>query len=93
RYTGRVADTGEDYGPRGDASRHLPLAELEAGFEALPEAPQERGRVALIVARRADGVRETPERTRLAVDEGVPGDRWGRHQRHKPEAQLAVIRR
>jgi MOSC domain-containing protein YiiM len=83
----------EEYGPRGDASRHRPADEIEQAFRALAPAPKGEGRVALIVARRRDGVRETPERARLTVDGGVPGDRWARHQRHKPEAQLAVIRR
>ena len=88
-----MPDANEHYGPQGDASRHRPLDEIEEAFRALPPAPKGEGRVVLIVARRPDGVRETPERARLTVDGGVPGDRWGRHQRHKPEAQLAVIRR
>ena len=88
-----MADANEDYGPKGDASRHRPLEEIEASFRALPPAPKDEGRVTLIVARRSDGVRETPERVRLTAEDGVPGDRWGRRQRHKPEAQLAVIRR
>lgn len=88
-----MPDANEHYGPEGDASRHRPLEEIEAAFRALPPAPRGEGRVALIVARRSDGVRETPERVHLTVDAGMPGDRWARHQRHKPEAQLAVIRR
>jgi MOSC domain-containing protein YiiM len=83
----------EDYGPQGDPSRHHAASDLEGAYRALPQAPKDEGRVALIVARRADGVRETPERARLTADGGVPGDRWSRNQRHKPEAQLAVIRR
>ena len=43
--------------------------------------------------RRADGVRETPERTRLSPDDGVPGDDWSRRPPRDPEAQLAVMRR
>ena len=43
--------------------------------------------------RRADGVRETPERVRLSPEEGVPGDRWGRRVPRKPPSQLTVIRR
>jgi MOSC domain-containing protein YiiM len=84
---------GEDYGPRGDASRHRPLAELEAGLLALPSAPRDRGRLAMIVRRRPDGVRELPERVRLTPEEGVPGDGWSRRPPRDPEAQLAVMRR
>jgi hypothetical protein len=84
---------GEAWGPRGDASRHRALAELEAGLRALPPADKERGRLALIVQRRADGARETPERVRLCPDEGVPGDGWSRRPPRKTVAQLAVMRR
>jgi MOSC domain-containing protein YiiM len=89
-----VADRAvEDAGPPGDAARHLPGAELEERLAALPAAPRDAGRVALIVRRRADGVRETPQRVRLSPEEGVPGDRWGRRTPEKSDAQLAVMRR
>jgi MOSC domain-containing protein YiiM len=83
----------EAYGPQGDASRHRSLAELEAGLRALVPAPRDAGRVALIVRRRADGVREAPERAHLSADEGVTGDGWSRRPPRDPEAQLAVMRR
>jgi MOSC domain-containing protein YiiM len=83
----------EAYGPEGDASRHLPLSDLEAALRALTPAPTEAGRVALIVRRRADGVRETPERVQLTPEEGVPGDGWSRRPPRDPEGQLAVMRR
>ena len=83
----------ETYRPHGDSSGHLPLAELEARLRALPGAPKDSGRLALIVCRRDDGVRETPERVHLTAEEGVPGDSWGRRAPRKPEAQLAVMRR
>lgn len=83
----------EAYGPRGDPSRHRPLGTLRAGLEALPDAPREAGRVALLVCRRADGVRETPERVRLSPEEGLPGDGWSRRPPRDPEGQLAVMRR
>jgi uncharacterized damage-inducible protein DinB len=89
QQAGRV----EDYGPRGDASRHRPLAELAAAFGALNPAPKNTGRLALIVRRRADGVRETPDRVCLSPEEGVPGDRWGRRVPRKPPSQITVIRR
>ncbi len=83
----------EAYGPQGDASRHRPLAELEARLRALPGSPREVGRLALIVRRRADGVRESPERVCLSPEQGVPGDAWSRRPPRDPEAQLAVMRR
>jgi len=84
---------GEAFGPQGDASRHRALAELEAGLRALAAAPTEAGRLALIVLRRSDGRRELPERARLSIEEGVPGDGWSRRPPRDPEAQLAVMRR
>jgi len=62
-------------------------------LRALPGAPKDSGRLALIVCRTAEGVRETPERVHLTAEEGVPGDSWGRRMPRKPEAQLAVMRR
>jgi MOSC domain-containing protein YiiM len=76
-----------------DPSRHPPLAELEAGLRALPAPPRDAGRLALIVARRPDGTRETPERVCLSPDVGVPGDDWSRRPPRDPEAQLTVMRR
>ena len=65
----------EPYGPKGDPERHLCLAELRAGLAALPPEPDtERGRVARIVRRLADGSRETLGATELSVALGVPGD-------------------
>ena len=83
----------EAYGPPGDASRHLPLATLEAGLRALPRLPPDTGRLALVVRRHADGAREILDRVRLSVDEAVPGDGWTRRPPRDPEAQLAVMRR
>lgn len=85
--------TKEAFGPPGDPSRRRPLAELKAGLLALPEAPKESGRLVLIVRRRADGERETPEYVQLFPDEGVPGDGWSRRPARDPLAQLAVMRR
>lgn len=83
----------EHGGPDGDASRHRALAELEAGLEALPAAGTDAGRVTLLVGRRADGVRATPERVTLTPEEGLPGDGWARRPPRDPEGQLAVMRR
>ncbi len=81
----------EAFGPPGDASRHLALAELEAGLHALPTPPRDSGELALIARRRADGKRETSERVLLTSEEGVPGDGWSQRPPRDPEAQLAVM--
>jgi hypothetical protein len=83
----------EDYGPQGDSAHHLPLAALESSLGQLQQAPRGSGRLFLIVRRRADGRRETPERVELAPEEGVPGDGWSRRPPRNPEAELAVMRR
>jgi MOSC domain-containing protein YiiM len=75
----------------GDARRHLEREALEKGLAALPEPPRDRGTLGLIVARREDHRRETPERVRLTPGQGVPGDRWSEHD-GRPESQLAVMR-
>lgn len=81
----------EAWGPRGEPARHRPLAELETDLRALQMAPRDEGRLVLIVRRRADGVRETPERVFLSQEEGVPGDRWSRRLPHDPDEQLSVM--
>jgi MOSC domain-containing protein YiiM len=71
----------------------LPLAALESGLRALPPARRDAGRLVLIVCRRADGLRESPERALLSPEEGLAGDGWSRRPPRQPEAQLAVMRR
>jgi MOSC domain-containing protein YiiM len=83
----------EAYGPEGDAGAHVELADLEAGLRALPPAPKDAGRIALLVRRRADGIRERPERVVLTPEDGLPGDGWARRPPRDPAAQLAVMRR
>ena len=78
--------------PTGDPTRHLPLDELEARYATLPAPPTAAGRVALLVRRRADGRRDTPERVTLTVAEGLPGDRWNERLPLNPEAQITVMR-
>ena len=78
--------------PRGDASRHRPLIELAAGLRTLAQLPPDEGRVVLLVSRRADGGRETPERARITPEEGMPGDAWSRRPSPNPDGQLAVMR-
>jgi MOSC domain len=83
----------EAYGPQGDAAYYVPLGELEARLAALPPAPTDVGRLVMILRRHPDGNRETPDRVRLAPQQGVPGDGWTRRPPRDPEAELAVMRR
>lgn len=83
----------EAFGPDGDPTRHPPRAALETGLRALAPAPKETGRLALVIRRRADGVRETPAQVRLSPEEGVPGDGWSRRPPRDPLAQLSVMQR
>jgi MOSC domain-containing protein YiiM len=78
--------------PLNTPPRHLSLVELDAGWRALPPAPRERGTLALILRRPAEGVRETPARVVLDRELGVPGDAWGRRP-GPPDTQLAVMNR
>jgi MOSC domain-containing protein YiiM len=77
----------------GDPACFRTQAELESGLRALPGAPRERGRVALVVSRREGGRRETPQRVELTPDAGVPGDAWGRREGRSVDGQLAVMQR
>ncbi len=72
---------------------HLPLAGLETGLRALPAAPRDAGRLALLVRRRPDGSRETPQSVNLTPEEGLGDDSWNRRLPRDLEMQLAVMRR
>ena len=63
------------HGPWGRRSQHLTGEELVEGLEKL-SPPGDVGSLALIVTRGDDGHRETPERTTLTTEGGVPGDAW-----------------
>ena len=75
----------------GDPALHRSLADLEGGLAALPAAPRDHGRVALIVRRTAGGVREVVDRAAFTPERGLPGDSWGRGRKPNPEAQLTAI--
>ena len=75
----------------GDPARYPALDHLERSFAALPGAPADRGRLALLVRRWEGGLRETPERIHLSPDAGLPGDAWGRQKEPRPEAQITVM--
>ncbi len=79
-------------GPHGNEKLHLSGETLKQRFEALPAPPAEVGRIALIVARRENEVRETPEKVWLTPEGGVPGDSWARNTPDFLDAQVAVMR-
>ena len=85
--------TGGDpaFGPAGDPSRHLALDRLEAALRALRPSPRDRGRLALLVRRRPDKTRETPDRVELRPATGLPGDAWGWRENADPDAELTVM--
>jgi MOSC domain-containing protein YiiM len=77
----------------GDPARHQTLEELEQSLEALPPAPRDSGRVALIVIRREGGRRDTPDSVHVTPAGGVPGDAWGRQREPHLAMQVAVMQR
>jgi hypothetical protein len=78
-------------GQRGDRSRHLDRAALEAGIASL-RAPLDEGAVALLVARGPAGERHLPAQAQLTVEGGMPGDRWVEQTKYGPDYQLATTR-
>jgi MOSC domain-containing protein YiiM len=58
------------------APRHLTTSELEAGLAAVRSAPQESGRLELIVRRPRTGGREVLDVGELDLALGLVGDRW-----------------
>lgn len=57
-------------------TRHLTLAELEAGLDAVRLAPRDQGSIALIVRRPRVGEREVLALGEFDVVEGLMGDSW-----------------
>jgi hypothetical protein len=84
----RVAAVDSD--TMGDPTRFRTLDDLERELGAR-RAPQERGRVVLVVRRGEAGVRETPERIWLSPESGVTGDTWGRQPNRRRDMQIAVM--
>lgn len=75
----------------GESARHLSTAELEAGLRALPPAPRDTGRLALIIRRPVKNSREILPRARLSPEAGLPGDGWSQKPSPDPTAQLTVM--
>ena len=76
---------------RGDSTRHLSTAALDAGFRELPSAPKDSGRLAFIVRRPTKETREILQRARLSPEQGLPGDGWGSKPAPDPTAQLSIM--
>ncbi len=76
---------------QGQPAQHVPLAELEARLSALPPAPKDTGRLALIVRRPAKDAREVLDHVRLSPEAGLPGDNWSSKPAPDPTAQLTVM--
>jgi hypothetical protein len=76
---------------------HLTLEELEAGLDAIREAPRDRGVLELIVRRPAVGAREVVGEGQLDPAHGLVGDSWSarggfrRHDVPDPDTQLNVM--
>jgi hypothetical protein len=79
-------------GLRGDRTRHLGRAALEAALAALPPAPRDEGRLDLMLARGPNGERQLPLEAILTVEGGMPEDRWATQTGYGPEFQLATTR-
>lgn len=56
--------------------KHLSLSELEAGLDAIRNAPRDEGPLEMIVRRPAVGRREVLERADLDTGHGLDGDNW-----------------
>jgi hypothetical protein len=57
-------------------AKHLTMAELEAGLDAIRESPKDEGVIALIVRRPQVDAREVLEEGELDLVEGLVGDTW-----------------
>jgi MOSC domain-containing protein YiiM len=78
--------------------RHLTTAELEAGLDAIREAPKNGGVLELIVRRPSVGEREVLQQAELDPAVGLVGDSWSRRRSRRsadggphPEMQLNIM--
>lgn len=88
-----MQDVMVDSNSLGDSAQYRSLADLEQMLSALPPAPEDRGRVALMIRRGSGGRRQILDRIILGIEEGVPGDAWGRQAEPDVNAQIAVMQR
>jgi len=76
------------------APHHLTTAELEAGLAAVRSAPQESGRLELIVRRPRTGLREVLDVGELDLALGLVGDRWSEGKQNRapnPGTQVTLM--
>ncbi len=64
--------------------------ELERAFSEWSPFPRDRGAVSMLVVRKPEGARETPQRIELTLEGGVIGDRWADGER-KMECQITLM--
>jgi hypothetical protein len=57
-------------------SKHLTIAELEAGLDVIRQSPKEEGVLEMIVRRPRTGEREVLNEGELDLQEGLVGDNW-----------------
>jgi hypothetical protein len=57
-------------------AKHLTMAELETGLDAIRQSPRDEGVIALIVRRPQVDAREVLEEGKLDLVEGLVGDTW-----------------
>jgi MOSC domain-containing protein YiiM len=84
-------DLGITSSSKGDAERFRTSDDLRGALAALPAAPTDNGRVALIVRRMDQGRRDAPDRLHLTPESGVPGDAWSRQRHPDADGQIAVM--
>lgn len=57
-------------------AKHLTMAELEAGLDAIRNSPKQEGVLELVVCRPQVGEREILETGKLDITQGLVGDNW-----------------
>jgi hypothetical protein len=78
--------------------KHLTWAELEAGLEAIRQAPKDGGALEMIVRRPHVGARDMLDVGELSTTDGLVGDSWSRRRSSRsldggphPDMQLNVM--
>lgn len=65
--------------------------ELETLRIARSAPPNDRGKVALLVVRKGDGLHELPERVRVTRSDGILGDRWSLAPKPSLDKQVTLM--
>ena len=81
-----------------EEAKHLTMAELEAGLDAIRQSPKDEGVIAMIVRRPQVDAREVLEEGELDLAEGLLGDSWKVRRSNRtpdgsahPDMQLNVM--